>query len=83
MLAPPMLAAQQLQTLERCTGQCRWLAGGVDVWAGKLDHAFDQVVAARDKGTRSAEGLAQGADQDRHIILAQTEVLDDPAAIGA
>ncbi|MCY1177630.1 hypothetical protein D9M73_179460 [compost metagenome] len=82
MLAAPVFAAQQFQAFQRGAGQRGGLAGGVDVGAGELDQAFDQLFAASHKGTRRTERLAEGADQHRNVILAQAKVFDDAATVG-
>ena len=78
-----MFAAQQFQAFEGGAGQCRWLAGGVDIRAGELDQALDQVLTAGHEGPGGAERFAQGANQHGHVVLAQAEMLDDAAAVGA
>ena len=78
-----MLGAQQLQAFQRGAGKRRRLAGGVDVGPGELDQAFDQLLTAGDKRAGCAERFAEGADQHRHVLLAQAEMLDNPAPIGA
>ncbi|MNT66076.1 hypothetical protein D3C72_2041120 [compost metagenome] len=83
MLATPMLATQQLQAAQRGTRQGRWLAGGVDVGAGELDQALNQLLTASHKGTRRTASFAQRADQYRHLFMAQAEMFDDPPAVTA
>ena len=77
-----MFGAQQLETFQRGTGQRGRLTGGVNIGPGELNQTFNQLFTAGHKCTAGAESLAQGADQHRHIVHTQAEVLDNPAAIG-
>ncbi|MNI42459.1 hypothetical protein D3C73_967560 [compost metagenome] len=81
VLTAPGFAAQQLKALERGAGQCRRLAGGIDVRPGELHQCLDQVIAARNEGARCAASLAQRTDQHGHVIDAQAKGFDDSAAL--
>ncbi len=78
-LAPPGLGLGDAQCGACCRGHRRRQGRRVDVGTRALDEQFDEVFTAGDERAEGAEGLAQRAHQDRHVVRRQAPVLERAA----
>jgi len=82
-LAAPALGLRQLERAARGRRHRLWERRGVDVGARRLDQVLDEIGPAGHECAERAEGLAERADEHRHLLGTEAKVLEYAASARA